>query len=255
MGRLSLAKQIPLAVSGMLGYFSSIFNAAVTKNYAENASEGVVRETKSLMRVLGLLFTVPYAGLVVYGLDFLKLWLASSNYQAADLNQIYFLMLIVLLDIIVSSYMYSIHSAFIALDKVKVYSVTLLCASIISVVGTTLLVTTTNLGIYAIAGTSTCVLGITHGIIVPVYAAQLLKVKKTTFLAVEAKSWSFLLLLVAVFFLLKQILFSITGWATFLAVVGINAVVGVVLTVIIMVNKEEKRAILEKLQTKVLRKS
>lgn len=255
MGRLSLAKQIPLAIANMLGYFSSIFNASITKSYAEHAGEGVVGETKGLMRVLALLFTVPYAGLIVYGSDFLKLWLDSSNYTAADLNQIYLLMVIVLLDIIVSTYMYSIHSVFIALDKVRVYSLTLFCASVISVVCTTILVATTNLGAYAIAGTSTCVLGITHGILVPIYAAKLLKVKNTTFLTVEAKSWGFLLLLVIVFFLLKQVLFSITGWLTFLAAVAINAVLGYIFTALILANREERKAVLEKFKSKIVKRS
>lgn len=254
MGRLSLSKQIPLAISNVLGYFSSIFNASITKSYAEHADAGIVGETKSLMRVLAMLFTVPYAGLIVYGPDFLNLWLDSSNYTATDLNQIYLLMVIVLVDIMVSTYMYSIHSVFIALDKVRVYSVVLFCASIISVVCTAILVITTNLGVYAIAGTSTCVLGITHGILVPIYAAKLLKVKKTTFLALEAKSWSFLFLLVAVFVGLKNILFPITGWMTFFVAVVINALIGYLLTVLVLLNKEEKKIILGKMKCKVVKK-
>lgn len=254
MGRLSLAKQIPLSIANVLGYFSSIFNASITKSYAEHASEGIVGETKSLMRVLALLFTVPYAGLIVYGADFLKLWLGSSNYTAADLNQIYLLLVIVLVDIIVSTYMYSIHSVFIALDKVKVYSMTLLCASILSVITTTVLVTTTELGVYAIAGTSTCVLGVTHGILVPIYAAKLLKVRKTTFLVAEARSWAFLFLLVAAFAILKRLLFPITGWMNFLVAVAINAVLGYLLAVLILLNKEEKQNILGKLKDKVVGK-
>lgn len=255
MGRLSLAKQIPLAISNALWSFSSIFTASLTKSYAEHAEQGIIHENKSLMRILALLFTVPYAGLIVYGPDFLKLWLDSSNYTAADLNQIYLLLIIVLVDIMVNTYMYSIHSVLIALDKVKVYGVTLFCASVISIVGTTVLVTTTDLGVYAIAGTSTCVLGVTHGIIVPIYAAKLLKTKKTTFLAVEAKSWCFLFLLAAVFLGLKQLLFPITGWMTFLAAVCINAVLGYLLAVVVLLDKEEKKSIIGKLKYKMLKRN
>ena len=76
MGRLSLAKQIPYAFSSALGIFSNIFASSLTLNFSK---EGY----KSLLK--------------------------NANYTSNQLNEIYVLMIIILLDIIVSTYMYSIH--------------------------------------------------------------------------------------------------------------------------------------------------
>ena len=133
MGRLSLAKQIPYAFSSALGIFSNIFASSLTLNFSKEGYKSLVQEAKSQLKILSFIFTVPYAGIIVFGKPFLSLWLKNANYTSNQLNEIYVLMIIILLDIIVSTYMYSIHSVFIALDKVKTYSILLFCASIISV--------------------------------------------------------------------------------------------------------------------------
>lgn len=246
MGRLSIAKQIPLALSNLLGFFSSIFNASITETYAQGNISNMEEETKKLLKVLCFLFTVIYAGLFVFGFDFIKLWLNSSNYTISQLQEIYNLMIIVLIDIIVSTYMYSIHSIFIALNKVKVYSITLFIASLLNMGITYLLLINTNLGVYAISLTSTIVLGITHGIIIPIYAAKLLNSKWNNFLISELKSWSFLFFLVVIFVLIKCVFPTINNFVTFLWQVVICGIVGYILSFTIVLNKHERGIIIRK---------
>lgn len=62
-------------------------------------------------------------------------------------------------------------------------------ASLISMSVTLILLKFTELGVYAIAGTSTIVLGFTHGVIVPGCAAKLLKKPIWLFWKSELKSW------------------------------------------------------------------
>lgn len=130
MGRLSLAKQIPLALSNALGVFSNIFSSALTKVFASDGNNKLIYEANSQLKILTMFFTVPYAGIIVFGYDFLKLWLSDTSYTRTQFVEIYILMILVLLDIIISTYMYSIHSIFIAIDKVRIYSVVLLVSSI-----------------------------------------------------------------------------------------------------------------------------
>lgn len=111
--------------------------------------------------------------IIVFGHVFLKLWLSDTSYKGTQLVEIYILMILVLLDIIISTYMYSIHSIFIAIDKVRIYSVVLLVSSIISIVTTLILLKCTGLGVYAIAGTSTVILGFTHGVVVPAWCSKI----------------------------------------------------------------------------------
>lgn len=246
MGRLSIAKQIPAAIGQILGSLSSIFSAALTETFAKDTNSRMVEDTKLLLRILAAVLSVPFAGVIIYGKPFLQLWLASAHYTAGEVNQIYWIMIIALVDIIISAYMYSIHSVFIALNKVKPYAIALFISSVISVVVTLYLVLNTGLGVYAIVGTSTVVLGFTHGVIVPGYAAKLLGEKVDSFWKTELRSWMLLGLLCVVFYIISQFI-SISGWMSFFVVVVINAVIGYVISFFVALNKSEQKLLLDKL--------
>ena len=253
MGRLSLAKQIPLALSNALGVFSNIFSSALTKVFASGGNDKLVDEANAQLKILTMFFSVPYAGIVVFGFEFLTLWLRNANYSRAQFLEIYILMIIVLLDIIISTYMYSIHSIFIAIDKVKVYSVILLISSIISICTTLLLLHFTGLGVYAIAGTSTVVLGFTHGVIVPGCAAQLLDRPLWTFWKSELKSWSSLIILCILFLIIKQIMIF-PDWIHFFSNMIIIGFLGYILEFCVIFDEDEKRELIGLVKSKIILK-
>lgn len=250
MGRLSLAKQIPLALSNGLGVFSNIFSSSLTKVFASEGNNELIDEANGQLKILTIFFTVPYAGIIAFGYDFLLLWLKNTDYVQTQYLEIYFLMIIVLLDIIISTYMYSIHSIFIAIDKVKIYSVILFVSSIISIFTTLLLLKFTGLGVYAIASTSTVILGFTHGVIVPGCAAKLLERPIWTFWITELKSWSVLFFLCVVFYGIKKILIF-PNWRYFFVNIVFIALLGYVLEFIIIFNKNEKKEIINIIKGKL----
>lgn len=240
MGRLSLAKQIPFALSNALGSFSNIFSSALTKVLAIDGESRIIDEANGQLKILTILFTVPYAGIIIYGLDFMKLWLRNTSYSQNQLYEIYILMILVLLDIIISTYMYSVHSVFIAIDAVKVYSVVLFIASCISICLTIFLLKITNLGMYAVAGTSTIILGFTHGIIVPGSAAKLLKKPIWLFWKSEVKSWMVLIVICTVFKALSIIL-DFSSWLSFFISIIIAGILGYVISLFLVLNKLERK--------------
>lgn len=242
MGRLSLAKQIPYALSSALGIFSNIFSSSQTKVLISDGENGLIEETKSQLKILTLIFTVPFAGIIAFGIPFLNLWLQNANYDSAQIFEIYILMILILIDIIASTYMYSIHSVFIALDKIKSYSILLFVASIISIALTVLLLKCTNYGEYIISGTSTIVLGITHGIIVPAMAAKLLKKPISTFWKTESKSWALLGILTSMYYLIAKY-FNMFSWKKFTIYILIFGALGYICSFIFLFNKKERKKI------------
>ena len=162
-------------------------------------------------------------------------------------------MILVLLDIIISTYMYSIHSIFIAIDKVRIYSVVLLISSIISIITTLMLLKFTGLGVYAIAGTSTVILGFTHGVIVPAYAAKLLGRPIWTFWKTELKSWGSLVGLCIIFVGMKNIM-DFPNWISFFVNILIAGLIGYVLEFILIFSKQEKKEIISIIELKLIRK-
>lgn len=253
MGRLSLAKQIPLALSNALGVFSNIFSSALTKVFASEGNNSLVDEANSQLKILTALFTVPYAGIIAFGYNFLTLWLKDANYMQSQYMEIYILMILVLLDIITSTYMYSIHSIFIAIDKVRVYSIILFISSIISICTTLFLLKFTGLGVYAIAGTSAVILGFTHGIIVPGCAAKLLSKSIFTFWKTELKSWGSLAIVSGTFFIVKRFMF-ISNWGQFFINIVFVALFGYILEFFLVFNKNEKKELVKIIKNKVFDK-
>lgn len=253
MGRLSLAKQIPLALSSALGIFSNIFSSSLTKIFVEDGINGLIGEANNLLRVLNIFFSVPYAGIIVFGREFISLWLQDADYTAAQQMQIYVLMLLTLIDIITSTYMYSIHSIFIALDEVKKYSIILFISSCISVGLTVLLLKFTSIGVYIIAGTSTIVLSITHGFIVPASAAKLIGKPYNLFWKTEGKSWLTLSFLCILFSLMK-IPMQFISWKHFFVNIIICAVIGYFVLTFLVLKKEEKNLILHIIKKKICNK-
>ena len=162
-------------------------------------------------------------------------------------------MILVLLDIIISTYMYSIHSIFIAIDKVRIYSVVLLVSSIISIATTLILLKCTGLGVYAIAGTSTVILGFTHGGIVPACAAKLLYRPVWTFWKTEFRSWGSLAALCVIFSVVKNLM-DFPNWINFFINILIVGLIGYILEFILVFNKQEKKEIISIMKLKLIRR-
>lgn len=250
MGRISVAQQIPTAVGSLLGYLSNIFSASFTGLVAQDDKEGLVKEVGFTCKVLGLFLTVPFAAIIVFGSDFFRLWLPANVYSAADLRQINILMLLVLINVIVNAYMYSIHSLFVAIAKVKVYSIMVFCAGCVSTLLTLIITRFTGLGVYAIAGTSTCVLALVNLFLVPMYAEKAIGVPYFTFLKTIFRNYIALFVIWLIFFLLKP-LTNIHSWLTFFAIIGGLAIPSYFVVFNILLNKEEKKLLVQKLKAKV----
>lgn len=253
MGRLSISKQIPTAIGSLLGFLSNIFAASLTSLAALGDKDKLAKEIKFTCKVLGLFLTVPFAGIIIYGIDFFQLWLPANVYNHAAIIQVYVLMMFTLSNVIVNAYMYSIHSLFIAMDKVKVYSIMVLISSLVSIAATIILLETTALGVYAIAATSTIVLSLVNLLLVPLYAEKVLEVKHFTILSTIFRNYVVLFVTAALFFAVKP--FTImNSWKTFFVSVVLIGVCGYALDFFLLLNKEEKGTFINIFKRKLLRR-
>lgn len=119
----------------------------------------------------------------------------------------------------------------------------------ISIGLTILLLKITNLNAYAIAGTSTTVLGFTHGLIVPACAARIMNKPFYLFWKTEGKSWLTLALLSGLFFFIK-IPMNFSGWRQFLANIFFAALIGYIFSIFFILNRSERKEIINTLKRK-----
>ncbi len=250
MGRLSISKIIPTAVGSLLGFLSNIFAATFTSILATGDRDRLVQEAKFSFKILGVFLTVPFAGVIVFGPEFFGLWLPESVYDSAAIQQVYLLMLLTLINVIINAYMYSMHALLIALDRVKVYSIMVFGCSIVSICTTLSLVAFTGLGVYAVAGTSTAVLGIVNLLVVPLYVEKQLEIRPFTLLGTILKSHGTLIITCLLFLAIKQIL-TINGWISFFVICALCAVLGYVADVWLLLNKDEKQRVFQKIKARM----
>jgi O-antigen/teichoic acid export membrane protein len=252
MGRLSISKIIPTAVGSLLGFLSNIFAATFTRVLATGDKQRLVNEAKFTFKILGVFLAVPFAGIIVFGPEFFTLWLPGNVYDAAAIMQVYVLMLLTLINVIINAFMYSIHALLIALDKVKFYSIMVFGCSILSIISTISLVAFTDLGVYAVAGTSTAILGIINLFVIPLYVEKQLDIKPFTFLGTIFKSHGALILTCLLFFVIKLIL-PVNSWIVFFCVCALCAVIGYLADFLLLLNRDEKRIVLQKITARFKR--
>ena len=249
MGRLSVSKLIPTVIGNILGSLYSVFTASFTKTYAL-CRDNLCNEITFSFRILGLLFIVPFAGIIVFGQSFFNLWLPKNTYSLSDYSQIYILMILALINVIINAFMYSIFSLFITLNKIKHYSILILCFSLLSIISTILLVLFTNLGVYAIAGTSTMVLGLVNLIVIPLYAEKVSSAKPFTYIKSIFKNHFSLFIVITIFKLIRPTLLLNT-WRNFIISVSIVGIIGYMFSFMILLNKTERKKAITVLYSKL----
>lgn len=242
MGRLSVSKQLPMAVSSLLGYLANIFTASLTQLVAMNKKRELIEEIGFSIRILGTFLTVPFAGIIVYGISFLHLWLPNDVYSSREMMEIYILMMLTLSNIIVNAYMYCLHSLYIAINKVKMYSIVIFGCSIISVIMTITLTRYTSLGVFAIAGTSTIILSLVNLFWVPLYAEKMLEIKIFTFIKTILKNYLALLITCISFFVFRKFLIF-NNWGLFLLSCMVSAVFGYFFAFGFILQRDERQRV------------
>ena len=244
MSRLAVSKQIPTAVGSLLGVVSGVFTASFTLKVAGNQRDKLIEEVKDTIKWLGFFLTVPFAGIIIFGRDFLTLWLPQELCESDIINQIYTLMMLTLANVIINAYMYSLHSLLIALNKVRFYSLLILVCSFISIIATVLLLRFSSLGVYAIAGTSTVVLCLVNMFVVPIYAARITQLGTFGFFSTIFKSHGFLLILTAVFYVVHQVI-CIENWLAFFITIVLVGVAGYAFCFCFMLDRDGRRKIIK----------
>ena len=79
MGALSLAKTVPNIILGLAGTLTSIFAPTLTIDYARNDKGSLKNNLKNGMKLTGVLLTIPFSILIIYGKEFYSLWVPSQD--------------------------------------------------------------------------------------------------------------------------------------------------------------------------------
>lgn len=176
MGQLSIAYTIPTFISSIFSMVVSLFSPQLTENYAKGNFENVISEIKLNMKMTGFVGNIIFFGVVLIGKEFFQLWVPDANIQL-----VYELSVISIISILVSSLVTPLTNVFLLTNHLKVNSLVWLGISCFNTLCVFILLNTTSLGVYAVAGVSKFVGIVVYLTYLPIYASRCLQTKWTEF--------------------------------------------------------------------------
>lgn len=159
MGVLSLAKTVPSLINSLMGSVVGVFSPNYTILYAQNKMGELLKAMKQSMKIMGLVTNLPIIVLATCGSDFFALWQPTQD--PVLLQQ---LSLLTIGTLTFSGGINCLYHLFTVVNKIKVSSLAMLTFSFAGTICTLVVLKTTSLGIYAVAGIST-VFGIVRNLV------------------------------------------------------------------------------------------
>ena len=248
MGLLSIAKTIPTNVESLLSTMANIFSPQFIVAYSKHRIRELINNVNFSTKIIALIMIVPIAGIIAFGTDFFTLWLPSKT--AEEINQIQVLSILSLLPYILSVNNYTLFILDTTTNKLKRPVIATSIMSIVSTITTIILLITTDLGIYAVAGVSSIYWCIKIIFFNTINAAKNLRIRWNTFFEQFLKNTVCLLIVLGIYTLLKRFI-QINSWLQFIEVVLPLGIIGYIFVFLVLFNKEEKKIIFKIVKNKI----
>ena len=245
MSLLVLAKTVPTTLSGLMGTLVGVFAPSITIAYAKGDKKELMDVLKSSNRIMIFMMSIPIAFVTAYGDKFFDLWL--SYRLPEERRQIYYLAVLSMGVLFVSASIQVLYQVFIITKKIKLNSIVIVASGALSTAIVFVLLETTNLGLYAIAGVSVVIGLIRNMVFTPIYAAKCLEVKWTTFYSDIFLGLASIGIITAVAMVSKLIL-PMDSWVGFFVSGIFMGCVALGLNFLIVLRKSERQMVLHKVK-------
>lgn len=245
MGAVSLSKTLPTLMQQLS---SSVCNALAPElviDWAHRDMDGLLRNIDRAMALTSCIMTVPLAGIMVFGDRFYELWVPSE-----DARLLWALTTLAIFGYVFTSGTQILYNVFTTVNKVRSNALAVLASGVASILATLLLVNTTPLGVYAVAGVSSVANLIRNMAFTVPVTARYLGCKWYQFFPQVGKTAVSTFALVAMGLLVRAFVPG-GSWGLFFVAVGIFAVAGFFFNVLFLLNKDERVALRRKIVGKL----
>lgn len=245
MGAMSLSKTLPTLMQQLS---SSICNALAPEliiDWAHRDMDGLLRNINRAMALTSCIMTVPLAGIMVFGDRFYELWVPTE-----DAPLLWALTTLAIFGYVFTSGTQILYNVFTTVNKVRSNAVAVLVSGIASILVTLLLVGTTQLGVYAVAGVSSIANLVRNMAFTVPVTAKYLGCKWHQFFPQVGKTAVATVALVLMGILVRAVIPG-GSWALFLVAIAVFAVIGFLFNIFFMLNKDEREALARKISGKL----
>lgn len=245
MGTLSIAKSIPGVITSFVGTLSSLFVPSLTINYAHDNKDEILSNINKSINISSAIANIAYTALIVCGFQFFMLWVPS---QDARLLQI--LSILTVASNIMIGGVNCLLNMYTVLNEVKKYSIVFVSTSLLSIVIVFVLLKTTSLGVFAIAGVSTVVSILKTIIFVIPYISVKMGYKWCKFFPIIMKNLAVVLSCIFVQLYIKSF-FDIDTWIK-LIMVGVGSVIlSAIVNTLFILGKNGRKLVIDTIMSKI----
>lgn len=245
MGILSLSKSLPSIMSTFSETMRGAFGPELTIAYAKEDKERVLSCLKRAMKIMSVAVNIPAAGIVVMSDALYRLWVPS---QDAELLRT--LTVLAVLNYLITSGTAVMNNVFTTVNKVKVNSIALMITGGASIFITFLFIRFSNLGIYAVAGVSSIVMIIKNIVFMLPVTSKMLGFKWYQFYPLVGTSILSSAMIIAIGIIVR-IIIPIDSWGTFFAACFCIGGIGLVLNLMIVLNRDERQYFLSMIKRRL----
>lgn len=172
MGVLSVAKTMPNAIITLASTLNSNLEPELVIAYAKGGAEGIADRLHFDVRLSNLIVSVPIGVFCALAAPFYNLWMPSL-----DAGTLATLSVLTIMMFIPWAGLQVLYNVFTATNHLKVNSVAFVAGSVVNVIAVLALLSFTDLGVFAIAGTSSFISIVRNLVVTAPYIAKLLDLK------------------------------------------------------------------------------
>ncbi len=241
MGLLSVAKTIPAQLGNLSGSVYNAFEPSMTIVYTEDNKAHFIGVTSYAMRSNGFLCSIPMIGFICFGKSFYSIWIPSLS--AAEIDKIYLLALLTMLPQVLEIYVQPLYAVNTITKKLRTPVIVNVGSGILNILIVFLLLNTTTLGVYAVAGVSSILSVIRICTFIPMYAARCIDDKWSTFYGPLVRGCLNTVCLAVLFGSIVSLI-EITGWVQLILTALVCVAVGYFFSFFIMFGQNDRKKVI-----------
>lgn len=244
MGILAIVKTIPNMISSALSNLVNIFMPGMTKLYAEEKREELVKYIKKSMKYVGIFLNIPIICIIVLGNVLFKLW-----YPTQDSILLQILSIITISQWIIIGPASIMHNVFTVINKIKVNSILICITGFLNIIVVYFLLKYTNLGIFAVT-TVSCIFSILRNLIYTLpYSAKYLGIKWYSFFPEILRSMLSIVINVIICYAVK-IIINPTTWTSLIITGFIVCIITFIVNIVVVFEKKDLLYLIQKITKK-----
>jgi len=240
MGQLSIAKTFTALFSTIFQTLSQPFQPLFLKSYSDNNMDKLKLQMKYSMKLNGCFANIAVATIIVLGNEFLQLWLPKQDYM-----YIYILTVLTIITAVTEGPAFPLYYVYTLTIKNKIPCIITIIGGMLNVAGMYVLLKFTNLGLISVVVTTAVIMSFINFVTNPIYVCKCLKMKWTSFYPFLIRHVLSLVVLVACMRFVINIIKPVS-WGMLVVKGSICVVIGVVIYIICVVEKDDLELIRRK---------